>query len=144
MSGDGGPERPTRLPVDPKQPERSLGELFGQLGSDLGTLVRQEIELAKVETRREVHKATEAVGAFGIAGLAAFFTVMFASLALAWLLDQAMNTALAFLIVGVLWGIVAAVLFVAGRKRMARVNFVPQETMETVKEDVQWIQAQKT
>jgi F0F1-type ATP synthase assembly protein I len=140
----GSQEAPPHLPVDPKQPERSLGELLGQLGSDLGTLVRQEVELAKVETRQEMRKITQVVSAFGAGAMAAYLALLFASFALAWLLDQAMNTALAFLIVGVLYGIVAAVLFMQGRRRMAEVNMVPEQTVETVKEDVEWIRAQKT
>ena len=139
-----GEQAPLRLPTEPKQPERSLGELFGQLGSDVGTLVRKEIELAKVETRQEVRKATQAATAFGAGALTAVFALLFASFALAWLLDQAMNTALAFLIVGVLYGIVAAVLIMQGRKRMAAINVVPTETVETVKEDMEWIRAQTT
>ena len=62
---------------------------------------------------------------------------------MAWLLDQAMNTALAFAIVGVLWGVVGAVLALRGKSEMKNVKPLP-ETVETLKEDVQWAKQQPT
>jgi len=123
--------------TEPLQPERSLGELFGDLTSDISLLFRKELELAKVEARGEVKRASKAAGMFAGAGLGGWMTALFLSLALAWLLDQAMNTALAFAIVGVLWGIAAMVLLKRGKKQMAEVQPLPQ-TVETLKEDVQW------
>ena len=69
--------------------------------------------------------------------------VLFASLALAWLLDQAMNTALAFLLVAGLWSIVALVVLSTAKKRAKSVQALP-ETTRTLKEDVQWARAQKS
>ena len=70
-------------------------------------------------------------------------TLLFLSLALAWLLDQAMDTALAFAIVGVLWAIIGAVLALRGKNEMKNVKPLP-ETVETLKEDVQWAKQQPT
>jgi len=77
------------------------------------------------------------------AAVAALLAAMLLSFALAWVLDQEINRALAFLIVGVLWAIAAAVLLSAGRKRMKAIEALPQ-TRETVKEDVEWAKAQKS
>jgi type VI protein secretion system component VasK len=77
------------------------------------------------------------------AAVAALLAAMLLSFALAWVLDQGINRALAFLIVGVLWAIAAAVLLSAGRKRMKAIEALPQ-TRETVKEDVEWAKAQKS
>ena len=77
----------------------------------------------------------------GGAGLAGWMALIMLSFALAWLLDQAMNTALAFAIVGVVWLIVAAVLFAKGKRQMKSVQTLPQ-TKKTIKEDVQWAKAQ--
>ena len=63
------------------------------------------------------------------------------SFALAWLLAQALNTALSFAIVGVLWVIAAFILQRSGRSRMSRLRGLP-ETRETIKEDVEWAKAQ--
>jgi F0F1-type ATP synthase assembly protein I len=80
----------------------------------------------------------------GGGAFAGYFALLFLSFALAWLLDEWMHTALAFLIVGLLYAVVAAVLVVRGRARLQNVNPVPQQTVETLKEDVQWAKAQRS
>ena len=129
--------------TEPKRPDRSLGELFSEMTTDLSTLMRKEVELAKVEAKEEASRLGKGAGMFAGAGLAGWMTVLFLSLALAWLLDQAMNTALAFAIVGVLWGVVALVLVTRGKREIKQVEPMPT-TVRTVKEDVQWAKEQKS
>jgi uncharacterized membrane protein YqjE len=129
--------------TQPRRPDATLGELFGEMTRDVTTLFRKEIELAKLEARDEVSRLGRGAGMFAGAGLAAWMTLLFLSLGLAWLLDQAMNTALAFAIVGVLWGVIGAVLALRGKKEMKNVKPLP-ETVETLKEDVQWAKQQPT
>jgi uncharacterized membrane protein YqjE len=129
--------------TEPKRPDRSLGELFGEMTTDLSTLMRKEVELAKVEAKEEASRLGKGVGMFAGAGLAGWLALLFLSLALAWLLDQAMNTALAFAIVGVLWGVVALVLVTRGKREVKQVEPLPT-TVRTVKEDVQWAKEQKS
>jgi hypothetical protein len=124
--------------------ERSLGELFSEMTSELGLLMRKELELAKAETREELNKAGTAAGAFGGAALAGYLALVLLSFAAAWGLAELMAAGWAFLIVGVVYGIVAAILFVQGRNRMKRVAPVPEQTMETLKEDVEWAKARKS
>jgi hypothetical protein len=128
--------------TEPKQADRSLGELFGDLGSELTTLVRNELDLAKTETRQEIRRAAQAGTAFATAAIAGLLTLLFLSYALAWLLDQWVNRALSFLIVAVLWAIVATIGVRAGRARARSIEPVPQ-TVNTLKEDVEWIRQQK-
>lgn len=123
--------------------DRPLGQLLSDMTSELGTLVRQEIQLAKVETKEELARAGKAAGSLAGAAIAAHMALLFVSLALAWLLDQAMNRALAFAIVGVVYVIGAAVLAAAGRRQAKLINPVPQQTVATLKEDVQWAKARK-
>jgi len=137
------------MPVDPvetqpKQAERSLGELFGQFTSDMTQLFRKEVQLAKLETKEEVQRAGRAGGALGAAGAAGYLALIMLSFALAWLLDEWMHPAFAFLIVGVLWGIVAAVLYSKGRQQLKQVNPVPEQTVDTIKEDIAWARAQNS
>jgi hypothetical protein len=129
--------------TEPKRPEASLGELVAEMTSDLSTLFRKEIELAKTEARDELRQAGKAGAMLGGAGLAAWLALLLLSLALAWLLDQAMNTALAFAIVGVLWAVAAILLQRSGRAALARVRGLPT-TRDTIKEDVEWAKAQKS
>ena len=138
-STDAGYDQATQ----PKRPDASLGELFGEMTSDLSRLFRQEIELAKTEARDEVAKAGKGAGMIGAAGVAALLTLIMLSFALAWLLDQALNTALSFLIVGLLWAVVAAVLLSTGRRRLKAVQPLPTTT-QTLKVDVEWAKAQKS
>ena len=132
-----------QLATEPLQAERSLGELFGELTSDVGLLFRKEVELAKVEAREELTRAGRAAGMFGVAGLGGWMAALFVSLGLAWLLDQAMNTALAFALVGVVWGLVALVLAKRAQREMAAVKPLPQ-TVESIKEDVQWVKTRNS
>ena len=130
------------LATEPVQPEKSLGELVGEMTSELGTLMRKEVELAKVELTDEVRQAGKAGGLLGAGAMTGYFCLLFASLALAWLLDQAMNRALAFFLVALVYGIAAAVLLTRGKDRMSKVDPVPRETVQTLKEDVQWVKTQ--
>src|ERR1044072_5058376 len=92
----------------------SLGDLVGDLGGDLSKLFRQEVELAKIEIREEAAKAGKAAGMFGGAGFAGWMTALFLSLTLVWALDAVIDAAWAALIVALLWGIAATVMFVKG------------------------------
>ena len=127
----------------PLQAEKSLGELFTELTGDLSHLVHQELELAKVEARQEAKDAGKAAGMFAVAGVGALMTLTFFSFALAWLLDQALNTALSFALVGAVWAAVAAALALRARAQIASVRPIP-ETVKTLKEDLQWAKTQKS
>jgi uncharacterized membrane protein YqjE len=142
MSGDLATDDRGR-PVAPKRPEASLGELVGQMSADLGTLLRKEVELAKVETREELGRAAKAGGMLTGGLVAALLAAMVLSFALAWLLDEWMDRVLAFLIVGLIWAVVAAVLVLAGRRRLRDVEPLP-ETVGSLKEDVAWAKAQRS
>jgi uncharacterized membrane protein YqjE len=130
--------------VDLVGQEQSLGKLFGTMTTDLSRLFQQEVELAKVELKEEASKASKAVAMFGAAGVAAHMALLFVSLAAAWLLDEWMPESLAYLLVGGVYGIAAAVLAKVGQERMKDVRPVPEQTIETVKEDVQWARAQRS
>jgi len=79
-----------------------------------------------------------AVGMFGAGAVCGYFALLFVSFTVAWLLDAAMPRPLAFLIVAVPYAIAAAVLLAQGRRRATELNPVPEQTIETLKEDAQW------
>ena len=130
-------------PTQPKQPDKSLGDLFGDLSREFGELVRTQTELAKTEIRAQTDKAKIAAGAFGGAALAGYMALVLLSFAVAWGLSEVMPEGFAFLIVGVIYAVVAGVLYLRGRRQVEELNIVPEQTIESVKEDVQWAQ-QKT
>jgi uncharacterized membrane protein YqjE len=140
-SGGGGDVDLSRTP---RQADKSLGELFSELTGDLGRLMRQEVALARTEVKEEVGRAGKAGAMLAVGGLIAYLALMFLSFALAWLLDDVMPRSLSFLIVAVVHLIVAGVLVMQGRKRMSQVSPVPQQTVETLKEDVEWAKAQRS
>jgi len=117
----------------------SVGQLVGEILADVSGLMRKEIELAKAEIREEATKAGKGVGMLGGAGVAGYFTLVFLSLTLMFALDAwFMATWVAALTITVLWGIGAAVLGLKGRNKLREVKPVPEQTVESVKEDVQW------
>ena len=132
-------------PTDPQPGEtRSLGQIVGDITSDMSTLVRQEIDLAKSEMKQEVSKLGKGAGMLGAAGLAGYLTLFFLSFALTYLLDNWMPLELGALIVALLWGIAAAVLGLRGRKEIKQANPQLPVTQQTIKEDVQWAKTQKS
>lgn len=112
----------------------SVGALISEVTADLSKLMRQELELAKVEVKEEAAKTGKAAGMLGGAGFAGYMAIFFASIALWWGLANVMDEAWAALIVTVLWGIAAAVLASMGRKKMREVRPKPEKTIETLKE----------
>ena len=121
--------------------EKSLGALLKDLTSEFQRLLRAEVELAKIETREELQHATQVAKFGGIAAGAAFFALMLLSFAAAWGLAELMPAGLAFLIIGVIYAVVAGIAAVAARKRMREVNLVPEQTIDTLKEDAEWARA---
>ncbi|GAA2726890.1 phage holin family protein [Cellulomonas aerilata] len=111
----------------------SIGQLFGEVSKDISTLMRQEVALAKAEITQSAKQASKGAAMFAGAGYAGHLTVLFLSFALwaglAYLLD---NWAWSALIVAVIWGIVAAVLALRGKKEMKEVQGMPK-TADTVK-----------
>ena len=130
-------------PTEPIAPEKDLSELVSELTTDIGNLVSTHIELAKVEIKEEVKKAGLGAGLLSGAGVAALFALLLLSFALAWGLQEIMPEGFAFLIVGLLWAAAAAVMALVGKDRISRVKG-PEQTIDEVKEDAQWVRQQKS
>jgi uncharacterized membrane protein YqjE len=122
--------------------DASIGELLGRVTDDFSSLVRTHVELAKVEIKEEVTKAGNGAGMFAGAGVAGVLTLSLLSVAAAWGLAEVMPEGVAFLIVGALWGLVAAVLALRGKAELKAVNAPPPQTKQTIQEDVQWAKQQ--
>ncbi|MCT2280722.1 phage holin family protein [Micromonospora chalcea] len=104
----------------------SLGDLMRQVTTDLSTLMRQEVELAKAEIRQEGKKAGKAAGLFGGAGFGGYMVALFVSIAIWQFLDNVMDSGLAALIVAVIWAAVAVVLYSMGKKNAERIRGLKQ------------------
>ena len=110
-----------------------LGELLSELTRDVSTLMRQEVELAKVQLKESATKAGKGAGMMAGAAWAGHLTMLFLSLALWWALGQLIGLGWSAVVVAVIWGIVAAVLASMGRKELNAIKGMPRTT-ETVKE----------
>jgi hypothetical protein len=119
--------------------ERSLGELFGKLSNETSTLIRQEMELARAELTEKGKEAGKGAGLFGGAGAVGLLGAGALTAGVILLLDLAIAAWLAAIIVGLVYVAVAAVLGLKGRDRIqAATPPVPEQTVDTVKEDVEW------
>jgi Flp pilus assembly protein TadB len=123
--------------------ERSLGELLGQLSEQTTRLVHQELELAKAELTDKARQAGMGAGLFGGAGVLGLAALGALTACLILALNAVVPAWLAALIVAVVYGIIALVLVRQGQARVKRaVPPVPTQTIETVKEDVEWAKTQ--
>lgn len=134
---------------EPPQPEggpgndQSVGQLLRELSQETSTLVRQEVQLAKAELTQKAKLAGKGVGllaaaaVIGLALLGAFTAFLIAVIALA------VSVWLAALVVTVFYALLGAALALAGRSALRRATPAkPEQTIDTVKEDVQWAKTQ--
>jgi len=119
--------------------DRSIAELVKQLSDQTATLVHQELDLAKAELTAKGKQAGLGAGIFGGAGVFGLYAVGAMTACVILALSTAMDGWLAALIVAVVYGAIAGVLALAGKNKVKEgVPPVPEQTVESVKEDVQW------
>jgi hypothetical protein len=119
--------------------ERPIGEVAKSLTSDLSLLLRQEIDLAKAEMAEKGRTAAPGLGMFGGAGIVALCAAGALTAFLILVLSTFLPDWAAALIVGAVLAAVAYVLVQQGKERVADAGTpVPEQTIETVKEDVEW------
>jgi hypothetical protein len=119
--------------------EQPIGELFKQLSNEISTLVRQELRLAQAEMTEKGKRAGIGAGMVGGAGILAFLALVTLTACLVAALATGMDVWLAALIVTVVYGALAGGLALIGRNKVAEATPpVPDQTVETVKEDVEW------
>jgi uncharacterized membrane protein YqjE len=132
MSADGRAQS-----ADPR--DQSIGELVKDLATETSTLVRQEIDLAKAEMTERGRRAGKGAALLGGAVLLGLLAAGALTACLIAALDKAMATWLAALVVTVVYLAIAGVLAVIGRKQIQEAAPpVPEQAIDSVKEDVQW------
>lgn len=124
--------------------DAGLGELLGRLSEQFSRLVQQEIALARSELREELGKAKRAAALFGVVAAAGVLAVLLLAFAAAWGLAEVVAPGLAFLIVAVVLGIVAGLLFQRARSLTQEIEPVPERTVSTLKEDAEWARDRRT
>ena len=125
-----------------RKEERSLGDLFGELTQDLSTLMRQEVMLAKTELRQKASAMGKDVGLLAAGGAIAYagFLVILAGVVLA--LGLVLPWWASALIVGVVVAAIGYFLIRKGQTALKQADLTPKQTIETLKEDQQWVKEQ--
>lgn len=122
--------------------DRSIGELLSNLAGETTTLIRQEIALAQTELTQKATTTGKNVG-FLVVGGAVGYAALLAILAAVIIgLGAVVPLWLSALIVGIVVGIVAAVLIFSSINKLKNMSLAPQQTIETLKEDAQWLKKQ--
>jgi hypothetical protein len=123
----------------PDHRDTSTSDLVKQLSDQTSRLVRQELELLKAELSIKGKQAGAGAGLFGGAGVFALFAFGALTAAAIAALATAMATWLAALIIAVIWAAIAGIAALTGKKKVEQaLPPVPQDSVESVKEDVQW------
>jgi len=121
---------------------RPLGDLFGDLASDMANLVRQEVELAKVELTQKAKYLGRNIGYLVVGGAVAYAALLAIIAAIIMLLAKVVPHWGAALIVGVVVGGIGWLLIGKAMMALQQTELTPRETVETLKEDATWMKQQ--
>jgi xanthine/uracil permease len=125
-----------------RKEERSIGELFSELANDTATLVRQEVRLARVELGQKAAQVGKQVGLIGLGGAVAYAGLLAVIAGVIALLAQYISAWLSALIVGLL---VMGIGYYLSRREidaLKQLDVTPKATVETLKEDKEWVKGQ--
>ncbi len=124
--------------------ERSIGDLFTELATETGTLVRQEIALAQTELTQKAVTAGKNVGYLAVGGAVAFTAALSLTAAVILLLSLWIPAWLSALLVGLAIGGAAYFIVTSALAELRETDPVPRETIENIKEDAKWLKNEVT
>ena len=122
--------------------DRPLGELISDLANETSSLVRNEVSLAKIELTQKATEIGKNIGFLAIGGAVAYAAFLALGAAIIMLLAKAIPAWAAALIIGVLVAATAWLLIKSALSKLQRTELTPEQTVETLKEDAQWIKEQ--
>jgi predicted phage tail protein len=117
----------------------SLGRLFRDLADDLSNLTRKELELARTETMEKVSHASKAVISMAIGGFLAYAGLLVLLAAAVMVVATWVPYWLSAVIVGGVVLIIGAILLQSGRSALQETSITPEKTVDTMKENAQWV-----
>ena len=131
--------------LDAELRERPLGEIARDLTRDVSLLMRQEVELAKAELTQKGRTAAPGLGMIGGAGVVGLMAAGALTAFLVLVLSVFLPGWASALIVGAVLAAVAYLLVKQGKERVEEAGApIPKQTIETVKEDVEWAKTRAT
>jgi uncharacterized membrane protein YqjE len=122
--------------------DRSAGDVLKDIVANLQEIIRSEVRLARVEIREETGKMVKAGGMLAAGAVIGLYALFFIFLAVVYTLTTYVSPAAAAAIVGVALAVVAAVLVSTGRGRLKDVSPKPEKTIDSVKENIEWLKGQ--
>lgn len=123
--------------------ERSLGDLFGDLARDMGTLVSQEMTLARTELTEKASRVGKDIAMLAVGGLVAYAGLLAIIAAVIFLIaDRGVPLWASALIVGAVVAVVGYVLVQRGISALKQQDLTPRQTIQSIKEDTQWAKEQ--
>ncbi|MEJ7601399.1 MAG: phage holin family protein [Kofleriaceae bacterium] len=120
------------------KPERSIGELFGELATETGTLVRQEMQLATTEMGQKAAHAGRQSALILAGGLLAVVSLVTLAAGIVLLLARVVPLWASALIVAGIFGAIAYAVVQAGIRGLKTMNFKPTETIASLKDNKTW------
>lgn len=122
--------------------DRSAADVIRDIVGNLQEIIRSEVRLARTEIREDAGDLAKATAILAAGAVAGMFGLLFLLLALTYGLTTVLSPAASALIVGVALAVTAAVLISTGRGRLKKVSAKPDKTIETVKENIEWLKGQ--
>jgi len=122
--------------------EPTLGDLFSSLTEDMSTLIRKEVDLARTETMEKVSSATRSVVSMVAGGMIAYAGLIGVMIAVIVGLSRFMPLWLSALIVGIVVIVIGAIMIMSGRSSLQKMTVVPEQTVESMKENTEWAKEQ--
>ncbi|MEP7149198.1 MAG: phage holin family protein [Acidobacteriota bacterium] len=122
--------------------ERSLGDLFSELAAETGTLVRQEVALAQVEMTAKATRVGKSVGFLAVGGAVGYAALLAIVAGVILGFSYFMPAWIAAMLVGLIIGVAAYFMISAALEELKRTNLTPEKSVESIKEDAQWLKNQ--
>jgi len=124
--------------------EKSLGDLFSELATETSTLVRQEVALAQTELTQKATRVGKNVGYLAVGGFVAYAAMLAVLAGIIMLIGLVIPVWLSAILVGLVVGGVGYFMVSSGVAEIRKTDPVPRDTVETIKEDAQWLKNQVT
>ena len=122
--------------------ERSLGDLFSELAAETGTLVRQEVSLAQAEISDKANRVGKQIGYLAVGGAIGYAAMLAIMAGIIIALSRFIPAWAAALVVGAVVGAISFFLISSAIERLKNTNLKPEESVESIKEDAQWLKNQ--
>ena len=122
--------------------QRSVSDVLQDILGNFQQIIHSEFRLARAELREKADRAAKPATTFAAGAVLGFYGLGFLLLAIVYGLSMVLSAWLAALIVAAVLLVISAILVTSGRNRLKQIEPVPERTVETVKENVQWAKGQ--